>query len=149
MRASLVAAFLFLLTAPALALPEPPAAEAAGPPLVKATQNGVAFVSGGLGQTEQEELRQLQPGYDVRVVLTDPAGEYLDDLHVTVSDASAKQLVDTTTQGPILLAQLAPGHYRLKASLHGWTTEERTLIVPGRRGKPVSLYVALHKENVG
>lgn len=149
MRPFLVIAFVALLAAPALALPVAPANRGAAPALAKMTQHGVAFVTGGVGQAEQQELRGLQPDYNTRIVLTDRKGEYLDDLHVTVSDTSGKQLIDTTTHGPILMAQLQPGRYHLTAKLHGWTTEQRTIQVPAKHGE-AQLYVALHKEaNVG
>lgn len=116
---------------------------AAAPPFEPQTQNDVTFLSGGIGQQERDALRALDD-YNVRVALTRADGAYLSDIHVVVEDADGKPLIDTTTRGPIFLAELAPGRYRIQASTDGRTTERRVIDVPTERDQ-VRLYVALEE----
>lgn len=63
-------------------------------------------------------------------------------MDVVIEDAAGAPLVETTTRGPILLAQLEPGRYVIRAAYEGRTTERRLIDVPKERDQ-VRLYVAL------
>jgi hypothetical protein len=137
----------FLMTTAALLLLTTPAAGeshdvAAAPPLQPQMQSGVTFLTGGIGQGERDRLRGLDDDYNVRVALTQADGAYLADIRVAIEDANGTSLVETTTRGPIFLAELAPGRYVLRASKQGRTTERRVIDVPKDRDQ-VRLYVAL------
>ena len=140
-RIPIATTILTLLLLPLAAVAATPP-EAAPLPLQVQTQNGIRFLSGGVGQDEQHQIARLGRDYSVRVALTAPGGAYLSDVNVVIEDAAGKPLVQTTTQGPILFAQLAPGHYRLQASSQGRRTEQRMIDVP-KAGSQVRLYVAL------
>lgn len=86
----------------------------------------VVFLSGGVGQAEQQAIHNTK-GYDLRMVLTRPDGAYLADVDVRIKDASGRTVLDTTTNGPFLLAQLPPGRYRIRAEVEGRRTEHRTV----------------------
>jgi len=134
-----ISSALLLLAAPAVA--QPPDV-AAAPPLVPQVQNGVRFLTGGIGDREQKELRELDDDYNVRVAMTREDGAYLADVDVVLENRSGKALLETTTRGPILLAELAPGRYVMRASSEGRTTERRVIDVP-REHDQIRLYVAL------
>lgn len=115
---------------------------AAPPPLSPQVQNGIRFLTGGIGNQEQEKLRELDDDYNVRVALTRDDGAYLSNIHIAIEDRAGETLLETTTRGPILLAELAPGRYVMRASSEDRTTERRIIDVPKNRD-PVRLYVAL------
>lgn len=134
---------LLLLTV-ALLLASPVVAQdvAALPPLEAQVQSGVRFLSGGLGEGERDRLRALDDDYNVRVALTNAEGAYLHAVDVVVEGKDGRKLVETTTRGPIFLAQLDPGRYLLRASAEGRTTERRVIDVSPERDQ-TRLYVAL------
>jgi hypothetical protein len=114
-------------------------------PLEPQVQNGVKFLSGGVGDREQDELLVLDKKYNLRVALTDAKGEYLSGIHVTIENSKGEALVETTTDGPILLAELAPGRYVLKARDEGRKAERRVLDVP-KAPEQARVYVAMPHE---
>ncbi len=137
----------FLLTTAILTLLAVPAAAegpdvAAPAPLQPQVQNGIRFLSGGVGDREQAELRELNDDYNVRIALTRADGAYLSSVDVVIEDAAGTPLVETTTRGPILLAQFEPGRYVIQAAYEGRTTERRLIDVPKQEDQ-VRLYVAL------
>jgi hypothetical protein len=46
-------------------------------------------------------------------------GEYLADVKVSITDKAGTVVLDTVTDGPILLARLSPGQYRVSADSNG------------------------------
>lgn len=116
--------------------------EAPDSPLTPRVQNGVLFVSGGVGDREQRRLRELEGDYNVRVALTNAEGAYLQRVDFAIEDDSGRSLVEATTRGPIVLVRLEPGRYLLRAATEGRSAERRVIDVP-EGGDPVRLYVAL------
>jgi hypothetical protein len=131
---------LILFAFPAAA--EDSADVAAPAPLAPQSQNGATFLTGGVGDREQAELRKLDDDYNVRIALTNADGAYISRVDVVIEDAAGRSLIETTTRGPIVLAQLEPGRYRLQARSEGRTTERRVIDVP-KNAEAVRLYVAL------
>jgi hypothetical protein len=50
---------------------------------------------------------------------------------VVIESARKEQVLDTTMEGPILLAKLAPGTYTIRATSDGQTLT-RTVTIPAR-----------------
>jgi hypothetical protein len=48
-------------------------------------------------------------------------GAYIADVHVRVSDAKGHMVLDTITDGPMLIAKLPPGRYQVAAEARGQT----------------------------
>jgi len=78
--------------------------------------NKVAYVSGGVGLEQRAQLAQNEKESNLKLVFTEPQGSYLSGIGVTVADRSGNVLIDTTTQGPWLLARLDPGSYQVKVT---------------------------------
>jgi hypothetical protein len=115
--AALVAA---LLAAPAVAqMPAP------------TTQNGIAFVTGGVGRTEVDAFRQAAADYNLRVTFTAPGGVFLAKVNVVLADGQEKKLVETVTQGPFFFAKVPAGTYNLTASYGGQTQQRRMVVSAG------------------
>jgi hypothetical protein len=77
----------------------------------------VEVVSGGVGETDQQALREQQGHFSFWLIsAAQGSGEYLSGVHVTVTDLRSKQtVVDHTMDGPWLLAALPPGRYAVEA----------------------------------
>lgn len=70
-------------------------------------------VSGGVGHEARAQLAQHERDANLKLVFTEPQGSYLADIGVKVYDRSGAMVLDTTSEGPWLLAKLSPGSYRV------------------------------------
>lgn len=99
--------------------------------VMKDEKSGVAYVSGGVGEEELAELKKQEPDYDLKLYFTAGKGEFLASVPVTIEDAKGGRVLETITQGPILLAKLKPGKY--KVSVHrGQQCITRSVAVDGK-----------------
>jgi len=88
------------------------AQEVGGAPPVQ-HQNGIAYVSGGVGRDEAVAMRGMAPRFNVRMHFLDSAGGgALSDVSVTVFDARRQIILLVLSEGPFLYMKLAPGSYR-------------------------------------
>ena len=94
------------------------------------TQNGVSFISGGVGQDDADAMRAAAASYNLHLLFAISGnGDYLSDIHVTIRDRQGQTLVDTTADGPFFLAKLKPGSYRVTADNAG-AAKTVTVAVP-------------------
>ncbi|QPS40334.1 hypothetical protein [Burkholderia oklahomensis] len=101
--------------------------------LEPATQNGIAYLTGGVGQDEVDAFRAAAPKYNLRVMFASRNGEYLSDVDVTIRAASAQPVLIVHTTGPFLYARLPAGQYRIDAH-YGGAEQRRSVRVPARGG---------------
>ena len=81
--------------------------------------SGVMYVSGGIGTDAVDLLKSMQRDFNLKMVLADKAGEYLSDVRVTITDIGGRVLLDAVTEGPLLMAKLPAGRYRVDATFDG------------------------------
>ena len=105
------------------------AAQAADGPVVYINDAGVEYASGGIGMSEAKLMKHASgqwPASFEFAVRDGKGGAFASDVHVTVLDASgAPVMADVISQGPFLLARLAPGRYEVQATLGGRTLNQR------------------------
>lgn len=88
------------------------------------TQGGVTYVSGGVGQEEAQAFEAAAAQYPLTLefaIKHAPHAEYAADVHVVVTDAQGTRVLDTTSDGPFLLAKLPAGRYTVTAERHQQT----------------------------
>jgi hypothetical protein len=84
------------------------------------SQNGVNFVSGGVGEGSEDAIQNVGKQYDLHLLFAiQGSGQYLSDVNVTIKDAQGNALVMTVSDGPFFLAKLPPGKYRVSAESNG------------------------------
>jgi L-amino acid N-acyltransferase YncA len=91
----------------------------------------VPYLSGGVGADAREELLAKEKEYNLKIVAAEKSGGYLAGVKVVIESARKEQVLDTTMEGPILLAKLAPGTYTIRAVNDGQTLT-RTVTVPAQ-----------------
>ena len=84
-------------------------------------------MSSGVGKEE----RTAQAGYSVRFEFAQVAGPYLANVKVVVSDAGGQAVVDTTSEGPWLFADLEPGQYGVVATAQDGSKQGAVFTVDG------------------
>jgi hypothetical protein len=111
------------------------------PSLEPHMQGKVTYLTGGIGEEEQAAVREHAGEYNLWITLTRPDGAYLSKVEVRVENDAGETLLDTTTDGPFLLAKLPPGRYAIRTMAMDRHTERRTVDVP-EQGQS-RIYVAM------
>lgn len=82
-------------------------------------QNGVAYLSGGIGQDEAKAIQQTK-GYNLHMTFSvGVRDEYIPDVNVAIQNAQGKSVLALTEAGPLVYVQLPPGKYTVVASRAG------------------------------
>lgn len=101
---------------------------------VETGKNGVKFVTGGVGAGEQAALKEHYSDFGLMLVnAAKKSGAYVADVDVKVRDAKGNEIIDTTTNGPWLLADLPAGRYTVEATYNGDTQTRHVSI--GKEGQ--------------
>jgi len=89
----------------------------------KPTDNGkVQYVSGGVAVSGMRAIDAEEHAYNLKMLFVGGAeGEYLADVAVNIKDAKDNSLLSTTTEGPVLLVKLPPGHYTVSTQTSNGT----------------------------
>ncbi|MGY2260037.1 carboxypeptidase regulatory-like domain-containing protein [Pseudomonas sp. SDO55104_S430] len=82
-------------------------------------QNGIAYLSGGIGEDEAKAIQQAA-GYNLHMSFsTGPGNEYVPDVNVVVQKAPGQTVLNLNQAGPLVYAQLPPGKYTVVATRNG------------------------------
>ena len=82
------------------------------------SQGSVTYVTGGIGKDESDAMKQAASRYSLAIEMSSPAGsraEYVSDVKIDIRDQRGATVLSTTSDGPILLANLPPGRYTINA----------------------------------
>jgi hypothetical protein len=97
------------------------------------TQNGIPFVSGGIGEPEAQAMKAAAGKYSLMLTFAEKTtGDYLADVSVKIADNHGKTVLDTVSTGPIFLADLPAGKYTIEATVNGKTEDKTVNILAGR-----------------
>lgn len=82
------------------------------------TASGITYVSGGVGQTEMDELNFEKKSFNLSLTTAAKgSGSYLSSIHIRILDAHTRApLLEHTMDGPLLLVTLPVGRYDIQAS---------------------------------
>ena len=86
------------------------------------TDGSVTYLTGGIGDSEAESIRAIAKNYLLEVVFVqkfEQKEEFLAEVKVKIQDRNQNLILDITTEGPYLLANLPKGHYQIIAEYNG------------------------------
>jgi hypothetical protein len=102
------------------------------------TENGIKFLSGGIGSDEAFAMRLEAERYPLSLVFIGGVrGEYLADVDVTIADSSGRTVLKTVAGGPYLLLDLPEGNYTITAQ-YGDKSIRRPARVTGGTARRIS-----------
>ena len=90
------------------------------------------YVTGGVGSEAVDRLKSMEGDFNLKLVFANTAGAYLSDIKVTIVDASGEVVLDATTEGPILMARLPAGDYRVDATSVGHPESRKITAAAGK-----------------
>jgi hypothetical protein len=95
------------------------------------SDQGIRYVSGGIGLSERDELRALSDQFNLQLMFAmHGSGNYLADVQVRILDARGAPVLNATSQGPYFMAQLPPGSYTVEADMFGQTQRQTVRVGP-------------------
>ena len=99
-------------------------------------QGSVRYRTGGIGEDEAVAMRRAQSAYPLSVEFVQqakPRDEFLANVQVTIKDQAGNPILNATSEGPILLAELPAGIYTIIADAEGGTKSKRVQIAPHKK----------------
>ena len=98
----------------------------------------IEYLTGGIGSEAEERLHAFAKahGYNMQLLFTLNAGNYVTDVDVEVKNERGETVVRDVADGPYFLAKVPPGSYSVTATYEG-ESETRKISV-GDRGMRVA-----------
>lgn len=99
------------------------------------TPAGIAYYSGGIGDSDPDTIVSLGKDYNVRLTFAiERSGGYVADVKVTIENTKSHETVlDVISGGPLFFAKLPDGNYKITAQLDG---AQQTKSITLRKGLP-------------
>jgi len=96
-------------------------------------QQGVRYVTGGMTETEKDEMGKLAQRFPIHIVLLDnDREEPIRGVDVTVKDIAGNVVLQAKSAGPLFFVDVIGGRYTVEAAYDGETLSE-TKDLTGRR----------------
>lgn len=95
-------------------------------------QDGIPYISGGVGSDETQAMRDARTAYNVLMTFAiKDSGEYQADVDLKISGKDGKAVAAFKGVGPLLYAKLAPGRYTIEATARGKTVTQAATVGSG------------------
>lgn len=87
----------------------------------------VAYITGGIGESEAEMMRGVAKNYPLEIAFVQKRKQYeefIASVKVQIQDSRKNVVLDITTDGPYLFANLPQGRYLIIAEYNGDTKQQ-------------------------
>jgi hypothetical protein len=109
------------------------------------TSGQVTYLSGGVGKDQQAAIKHEASNYPLEMKFLrtgkGPA-EYLTAIPVTIKDQTGKVVLDTRSDGPLMLAKLPDGKYTITAEEAGKSELRHVTVAQGKHRTVVFRWAA-------
>jgi hypothetical protein len=105
--------------------------DSAGVQVHQQQQNGINYLSGGIGLDESKAIQQ-STGYNLHMTFAVGAqDQYTADVDVMIEKSPGQTVLTLTQTGPLVYVQLPPGKYTVVATRNGETRRDVTDVGSG------------------
>jgi len=105
--------------------------DSAGVQVQQQQQNGINYLSGGIGLDESKAIQQAS-GYNLHMTFSVGAqDQYTADVDVVIQKSPGQTVLTLTQTGPLVYVQLPPGKYTVVATRNGETRRDVTDVGSG------------------
>ncbi|QXI27761.1 carboxypeptidase regulatory-like domain-containing protein [Pseudomonas vanderleydeniana] len=102
-------------------------------------QNGVEYLTGGIGEDELRALAQTR-GYNLHVVSSTGAQDkYLADVNITINKSGGESVLSLIQVGPLVYVKLPMGHYQVIGS-HDGRESRQNVVIDGKGIQTVNVH---------
>jgi hypothetical protein len=91
-------------------------------------ENGIDYVSGGVGDDQQSALNAAASRFNLKVTLAAHGGKYLGGADIRITDDKGQEVLATHADGPLFMAKLPPGGYTVQADAEGKSFSQKVNI---------------------
>jgi sigma54-dependent transcription regulator len=96
----------------------------AGVQVQRQEQNGIAYLSGGIGEDESRAIQQTT-GYNLHMTFSvGTENEYIPDVSVVIQKAPGQTVLTINDAGPLVYVKLPAGKYTVIATRNGETRQD-------------------------
>lgn len=93
--------------------------DTAGVQVQRQEQNGIAYLSGGIGEDESKAIQQTT-GYNLHMTFSvGSLNEYIPDVTLVIEKAKGQPVLTLDNAGPLVYVQLPAGKYTVTATRNG------------------------------
>jgi hypothetical protein len=98
--------------------------DSAGIQVQRQEQNGIAYLSGGIGEDESKAIQQTT-GYNLHMTFSvGSQNEYIPDVSVVIQKAPGQTVLTLNDAGPLVYVKLPAGKYTVIATRNGETRHD-------------------------
>jgi hypothetical protein len=95
------------------------------------TFGSVSYVTGGIGLDESAAIKAAEKDFALSLLFAqNKRGEYLSDVKVSIKDKAGKTVLEAVSEGPMLLARLPAGVYKVSAEHEGTVLVKTVRVEP-------------------
>jgi hypothetical protein len=134
-----IASLLALALTGAPAFAQGPAPDAA-PPAVHGS--AATFTCGGVGADDAQAMKAQAGSHDLMLTFAESTGGYLADVDVQISDRRGRVVLSGVCAGPIMLADLPAGTWRVSAQVNGLVRQRTVTTAHGRTARATLVWPA-------
>jgi hypothetical protein len=114
-----IAAFSVLIFPAVLPAASLESVDSSGVQIQRQSQNGIAYLSGGVGEDESQTIQQAT-GYNLHMTFAvGPDNKYIPDVDVVIQKAEGQTVLTLNDAGPLVYVQLPAGKYTVVATRNG------------------------------
>lgn len=113
-------------------------------PEIETQDNGIRYVSGGVGEYGKEQMKLLEPGFRLKLTFAANTGHYLSGVSVRIADKQGATVLSAVTEGPTLLVDLPAGDYKVDATYDESTASKNVNV----KDKGLKSYTLTYSEPV-
>jgi hypothetical protein len=96
--------------------------------LVVHDDDGVSYVSGGIGNAQQEALKRIGSQYNLKITMATKDGKYIGGAQVRITDQQGRTAIDAKSDGPLFFAKLLAGKYGVHATADGKSLSQEVTV---------------------
>lgn len=109
-------------------------------PLEAVKENGITYISGGIGDEEVAQLKATEEQYNLRIQISGKSGEYLSDISLTLLVfGQGKTLITMGDAGPYVYFQVPAGKYQIDLNAPSGAKSSTAIDVPANKAVKKSL----------
>ncbi|WP_415766208.1 carboxypeptidase regulatory-like domain-containing protein [Pseudomonas sp. ZB1P45] len=105
--------------------------DSSGVQVQRQEQNGIAYLSGGVGEDESKAIQQAT-GYNLHMTFSiGVENKYVPDVNVVIQTVPGQTVLTLSQAGPLVYVQLPPGKYTVVATRNGEARHDTTDVGSG------------------
>lgn len=94
--------------------------------------DGISYITGGVGDEEMAEIIAQEPNFNVHVLLSSDQGEYMGDVAVRFLDKKNVEVLRVMGAGPFVYANLPSGSYTVEAASNSGVIQSKKINVSAK-----------------